>query len=451
MVTFTQLKTADEILAIEECYALVISPPDSIDPDIVRKVAVLQLQDGEPARQILVRMLPAGHYSTEETEPVYPEADIADSLSSLLIGSTVLAEPDSLRALRSLFNLFMFDGELSFLPISKLSETLFPELTGMSLTEKAEALSLKVPEGDKEIREATLLGRLLRVCQEKLGKEEPAKESSDGKNSKKDPDRKEGKRNLRLPSFLSPADKTASKKKSSKTISNKTLKTISDRIWHISPWVFAAIAAIILLAVILLNTRSKQPEVDRNVAPNSYLVLSWNETGTYGSKQKGSSEIDFRIPYGVYNVLNNNSIPVELNVYGGTQAQTLSTGEDAKSQKVTIRPNSSREITVDTDQYVTLSEDAVDLIFFYVSPVPEEVEETSTGQVAEHAVIVYGYVKGTDVRFRNAPSLEGNIIQTLNNGQQVQILGVTGEWTYVSIQDQKGYIFSDYVSKEPVE
>lgn len=44
--------------------------------------------------------------------------------------------------------------------------------------------------------------------------------------------------------------------------------------------------------------------------------------------------------------------------------------------------------------------------------------------------------------------MEGQIIDTLNNGQQVQVLAISGEWTHVQIRDQKGYIFSQYLTTE---
>ena len=231
-----------------------------------------------------------------------------------------------------------------------------------------------------------------------------------------------------------------------------------------------AIALLILAAILL--PRSGVTEVDRNVAPVSYLVLSWNETGKYGTQPKARAgeekEIQFRIPYGVYNVLNNNSIPVELHIIdenaseSGQDAKSsdnpaaaeLSAGdsaddeEESSNSKVILRPNSSRQITIDTDQYLTLSEDAKDLIFFYVSAVPEEPESDTTGQVHAGQTVIYAYVKGSEVRFRRAPSLEGQIIDTLNNGQQVQVLAIAGEWTHVQVQDQKGYIFSQYLTTE---
>ena len=117
--------------------------------------------------------------------------------------------------------------------------------------------------------------------------------------------------------------------------------------------------------------------------------------------------------------------------------------------KITMRPNSKRTITIDTDQYVTLSENANDLILFYVSEVPEEKESDVTGRDGgDSSRVVYAYVKGTEVRFRKSPSLEGAIIDTMQNGQQVQVLGVTGEWTHVAVQNEKGYIFSQFLTSE---
>ena len=132
----------------------------------------------------------------------------------------------------------------------------------------------------------------------------------------------------------------------------------------------------------------------------------------------------------------------ELSVGSGGQE------EDFGPTKVTMRPNSNRQIIVDTDQYVTLSEDAKDLIFFYVSEVPEERESDTTVSDSDSGRVVYAYVKGTEVRFRKSPSLEGAIIDSMQNGQQVQVLGITGEWTHVQVQGDKGYIFSQFLTSE---
>ena len=130
-------------------------------------------------------------------------------------------------------------------------------------------------------------------------------------------------------------------------------------------------------------------------------------------------------------------------------AAPADTEEEDGPVKITMRPNSKRTITIDTNQYLTLSEDANDLILFYVSEVPEEKDSDVTGHDnGDSGRVVYAYVKGTEVRFRKSPSLEGAIIDSMQNGQQVQVLGITGEWTHVQVQGDKGYIFSQFLTSE---
>ena len=276
--------------------------------------------------------------------------------------------------------------------------------------------------------------------------------------------------------ILSPSDAPKAKRNSvprkiavhtPHTISDDTLNHLAKSAWSASPWVFAVLAIAVFLIAVMLIPRKQDSVVDRNTAPVNYLVLSWDETGKYGSRPRARSgeenPIQFRIPYGVYSVLNNNSIPVELYLFSdsdeasavsphseGLSAAEADEAAEAEDQnnRVILRPNSSRQITVDTDQYMTLSEDAKDLIFFYLSEVPDEPESDTTGQVRPGQSVIFAYIKGTEVRFRRAPSLEGQIIDTLNNGQQVQVLAISGEWTHVQVQDQKGYIFSQYLSTD---
>ena len=318
-------------------------------------------------------------------------------------------------------------------------------------------------------------------------------------------------------------------------ISSRTLKRWAKNVWSVSPWVVIGVAFLFVLFVVIHLPRKENTEVDRDTPVINYLVLSWDETGKYGTRTKAhgadGSVIEFRVPYGVYDVLNNNSIPVELTIgtdknavkpspspsaspspstspspsaspsssptasaspspspeaspdmssdtsadasqapasnpssapdgTGSGSAEVVAaelsapaapadTEEEDGPVKITMRPNSKRTITIDTNQYLTLSEDANDLILFYVSEVPEEKDSDVTGHDnGDSGRVVYAYVKGTEVRFRKSPSLEGAIIDSMQNGQQVQVLGVTGEWTHVAVQNEKGYIFSQFLTSE---
>ena len=459
MISFLQITKPEEILKLSDYYILDMISPDEPYSSTGANVSLSLLQISryavtrESSIQFSYKSISAEEASASS---VYPSGRIASSLANLLFNSPVIAEPSSLNSLRFLFEKHGYEGTILFLPVSKLVPALFPTVVPGSISELAGQLHIPDPDTDPSLITVYQINALLRRCQVALGGQLPV---------------------IETPEDSSPDESPAAEKKKTprKKISNKTLKRWADTIWSVSPLFLILSAIIIVFFVFLLIPHGKEEPIDRNQAPINYLVLSWDKTGKYGLQPKAknglSSPIQFRIPYGVYNVLNNNSIPVELNIVtegkesndhsdsdDNSEAVDLSAKnaspapdeeeEDTGPSKVTLRPNSSRQITVDTDQYVTLSEDASELIFFYLSEVPEEKESDTMGHDSGSHAVVYAYVKGTEVRFRKAPSLEGQVLNSLNNGQQVQVLGVTGEWTHVSVQDQKGYIFSQYLTSE---
>lgn len=441
MITLTQITDSDEIIALSDYYTLVLESeiPDPDQPEIPSfDLGMLQISAGDIINLASVRI--------SDAEDSIPEEQIASSLARLLIDSTVVAEPPVLIFLRELLDRYEQEGEVFFVPLSKLAAVLFPELPECSLSTLKDYFALEIREADSPLlQKALLTDKVFRRCRQSLSGEEPASDlsSEDEKTTKKR-------------ASVSSRNRSNGKKR----VSDKDLNQWADRIWTISPWTLLAAVALVVLLLILLLPKDRNDVVDREKAPINYLVLSWDQTGKYGTQVVGDEPIEFRIPYGVYNVLNNNSIPVELTIVNedvpAVSAKELSaSGTEEYSEEdvpqnstVIIRPNMSREIIIDVGQYLTLSENANELILFYVSEVPEEIESDTTGQISETQAVVYAYVKGTEVRFRSAPSLEGHIIDTLNNGQQVQVLGITGEWTHVSVQDHKGYIFSEFLTPQ---
>ncbi len=57
-----------------------------------------------------------------------------------------------------------------------------------------------------------------------------------------------------------------------------------------------------------------------------------------------------------------------------------------------------------------------------------------------------GTVCGSDVRIRSGASLSSGIISVLQNGAQLRVLGVSGNWYKISGDGISGYIHSDYLS-----
>ena len=468
MLRFSQIRSADDIIGCSEYYALALDAEagDGSGPRL-SSVSVLKVSDRHVLREAFLPVRRDGAADGDGDAAGYSPEALAGSLASLIRGAAVAAEPEALTLLKTLLetaedpsgDAAAPDGEVRFLPVCRLAQAVFPEVQGENPEAMAKALSIPLRDASDPLRAAYLEADLLENCRlvlsgravsGRISVTPPAPEPESGRGGEAGDEE-------------APRRRSGSRKRF--TISDEALGRISRSAWRMSPWVFAALAIAVVILAVILFPHTRETTADRETAPIHYLVLSWDKTGKYGTKPAGrsgeDSPIQFRLPYGVYDVLNNNSVPVELHVISEGEAAEriqkeyaealelgateLEEGADPLDSRVTLRPNSRREITIDVDQYLTLSEEANDLIFFYVSAVPEEPESDTTGQVYAGNVVVYAYVKGTEVRFRRAPSLEGQIIDTLNNGQQVQVLAISGEWTHVQVQDQKGYIFSQYL------
>lgn len=71
-------------------------------------------------------------------------------------------------------------------------------------------------------------------------------------------------------------------------------------------------------------------------------------------------------------------------------------------------------------------------------------EETAAGAAS---VTKAGFISGNNVRFRSAPSLDGDIIGEFYYANSVTITGTNGEWTAVSADGRTGYVYSQYVKE----
>ena len=476
MITYKQITKASAIASLSDYYVLDIrttGPNPAVNA--ISSVSMLQVEDDLVIQEAVVRIASESDAGAATESGYYQAEQVAESMSRILIDQVVVAEPPALQFLRALLERFGHEGEIRFVPIGLLVKTMFPEVSSDSIQDLARQLEIPERSNTGLLRTAYFEHTLLRKCRTELG--------------------------VSLPDEPEPEADTAASASTSKRrrISSKTLKRWAKNVWSVSPWVVVGVAFLLVLFVVIHLPRKENTEVDRNKPTVNYLVLSWDETGKYGTRTRAHNDeepvVEFRVPYGVYDVLNNNSIPVELTITTDKKAAATSSPSPSPSSesspeassdsspdsaladstaevvaaelsssasvspadvdeeegpvKITMRPNSKRTITIDTDQYLTLSENANDLILFYVSEVPEEKESDVTGHDnGDSSRVVYAYVKGTEVRFRKSPSLEGAIIDSMQNGQQVQVLGVTGEWTHVAVQNEKGYIFSQFLTSE---
>ena len=69
-------------------------------------------------------------------------------------------------------------------------------------------------------------------------------------------------------------------------------------------------------------------------------------------------------------------------------------------------------------------------------------------EVDPNATAITAWVNGTEVRMRKSASVSAFIMATFDTGKEVKVTGTTGDWTAVTVDNQKGYIYSRYITYE---
>ena len=296
MITYKQITKASAIAALSDYYVLDVrttGPNPAVNA--ISSVSMLQIENDFVVQEAVVRIASVSGDEAVAESGYYQPEQVAASISRILTDQVVIAEPNALQFLRVLLERFGHEGEIRFVPIGLLVRTMFPEAGADSIPELARQLEIPERSDAGLLRTACFEHALFRKCREELGVSLPD-----------DPD----------PSVSTAAEKAAPAKK--RRISSRTLKRWARNVWSVSPWVVVGVAFLFVLFVVIHLPRKESTEVDRNTPVVNYLVLSWDETGKYGTRTRarGNEEpvIEFRVPYGVYDILNNNSIPVELTI-----------------------------------------------------------------------------------------------------------------------------------------
>ena len=232
--------------------------------------------------------------------------------------------------------------------------------------------------------------------------------------------------------------------------------------WKIEGRLLAVLGVILCVVALLCRLPSpRQVNHPTQVSETpSLIIISWDKPGDYGTSvtlnegtNSPSSFIEFHLPAGNYRVLNNSATTAQVAVFqDGVEINTQGLEEQIPVADVPVAhvlAGNSKEITVKEGQYVTLSEGAQNVIFQYLSPIAEPTpgldELTSKPMESDKKA----WVNGTEVRFRSTPSVNGFIMNTFDTGKEVSVTGTSGEWTAVTVDGQKGYIFSRYLSETP--
>ena len=219
------------------------------------------------------------------------------------------------------------------------------------------------------------------------------------------------------------------------------------------------IALFVLAGVVKPHTPGSGKVKTAGDGPPSFIILTWNEPGEYGQEWTAVNDdgveehyIAFHLPVGIYRVLNNNVASAKVTVCDDVPEEKNEDIQDLlleeSTRTVTVLASKSKELTLDEGQHLRLSENADNVIFQYLGEIPEVVVKEKEDREALTATAVTAWVNGTEVRMRKSASVSAFIMATFDTGKEVKVTGESGDWTAVVVDNQKGYIYSRYITYE---
>ena len=233
------------------------------------------------------------------------------------------------------------------------------------------------------------------------------------------------------------------------------------RRWHLGGWRVLVLAAAVFALGVLIQPHTPGGGKTRgnNDGAPAFIILSWNEEGEYGQpwtalNDEGEEEsyIAFHLPIGIYRVLNNNAASAKVTICDDVPQEKSTDIQDLlleeSSRTVTVLASKAKELTLDEGQHLRLSENAENVIFQYLGEIPEEVVNEKEEEDDPNATAITAWVNGKEVRMRKSASVSAFIMGTFDTGKEVLVTGTTGDWTAVTVDNQKGYIYSRYITYE---
>ena len=505
MITFAEITSSKTLRRIKN-YLLLDLETTGPDPELdsIIELGMVRVTDGEIVNQARTLINPETAIPPEVTAatgiadgdvasaPTYVQ--MAASLSNLLIGEVVVAEKTHMGFIRTLLEESEYSGEIRTVDLRHFAEKLLPDLPDHEVETLASCYDLTCDEPSRVLRDSVLRYGILRAFQSAWDAEASRQAAAEsganrrffaGVGRRAQDNRKVVKPRplttleivesvaavvcLLGSLFLIPSVSCLLLLLAAAALCPFRPVRLKLRRKGVKNWMYAAVGAVLIVAALLLRPAAAdgRKQQDAKTTPPPYIILSWNEPGAYGEEVVVNPDSDppetyiaFRIPAGNYRVLNNNSNAATISVHSDNEdeeAEELvyeepeNEFEEAivtqRNGSYTILGNKSQTVTVEADQYVTLSEKAEKVIFQYLSEIPvveEEVDES--GNPVEKEPDVYAYVTGDEVRMRRNPSVDAYIMTTYDTGKQVVVLGVTGDWTQVKVDNRQGYIYSKYLS-----
>ena len=505
MITCTEITAREELLSIADYLLLSIecTGPDP-DRDRIFELGMLRAEGDEiinRASTLIDPEVPLSEEAAERTGVTWedlagamPYAQIAPSVCKLLTESVVAADPTQLAFVRKMLEEQGCGGEIRWIDTARLAAELFPDLPDHSPASLAFVLDV-APEEDLPVLQNALIAHRLFQAWKYPAEETEALTEEESAGEEKPPLVRETplwlrriKRSLRLEE-MTLMDKILCGVSALLLIAAVILMpalsaflllltalvllpfpAIRDHLkhWGLTGWRIGVFAGVLLLLAVLFRPVSSnihKQTVNENGIP-SFIILSWDEPGDYGKEitigadtKYPSKYIEYHLPAGIYRVLNNNAAAATVSVHNNEdyvdEEEDESSGATTNSRgaaSITVLANKSKELTVEEYQHVRLSDKAANVVFQYLSPIPEEVEEEEDNHynvLSEPEKIAY--ITGDEVRLRKSPSVSAFIMATFDTGKEVHVTGTTGDWTAVTVDNMKGYIYSKYLSETKPE
>ena len=503
MITCTQIRSIKTLCRLKN-YLLLELETTGNDPELdsIIELGMVRVSEGEVVNRASTRINPETPIPQEVTErtgiwdadvvtaPSYSQ--IAPSIADLLFGEVVVADPLHIGFIRTLLEEGKLSGELRTVDLESFAAELAPELPEKDLPSLAAYFGLSRGEGPRVLADSVLRYKLLQRCRTYWEAEEDQLENK-------------GRKGLRLFAGIgTSAAKRGETPVKAKPLNNREIvESVASvvcllaslvllpslscfllllaaavicpfrplRRWlrrqNIRDWMYAALCVLLVVGALLLKPTAgeRKKAADTAGTPPPYILLTWNEPGVYGQELPVDPEGDpeetqvvFRLPRGKYRVLNNNTNAATVTIRSDNEQDELyqeaelgAEVEEAllfqRNGSYTILGSKSQEISLDSDQYITLSENAEKVIFQYLGelPVPED-KEDDPNNPKEPEEVILAYVNGKEVRMRRSPSVDAYIMTTYDTGKEVVVLGVDGDWTRVKVDNRLGYIYSKYLS-----
>ena len=511
MLTYYELTSPQALAALRDYLVLALrgTGPDP-SSDRVFQLGMLRVADGQivnrnsalidPGVPIPPELSELTGVSDEDAHGGLRYSQMAASLAKLLQDGVVIADEEALGFVRHMLEGEGFEGKFAFVDVRPLAQSLLPELESDDPEAIADALKVETEEEPGILREAALRYGIFRACQALLPEEEsPEEEAADAEETAEKAAKKR-----RPPRVKASARSAPPKKRRKDAFSGIWDLSTEDfigylaaiasvvaaliflpswssliyllaafvflpirplrrrlRRWRLDGWRVLAfgLALFVLASVISPHTPGAGKPRSENDGPPAFIILSWNEEGEYGQpwtaeNDEGEEEsyIAFHLPVGIYRVLNNNAASAKVTVCDDVPEEKSEDIQDLmleeSTRTVTVLASKSKEITLDEGQHLRLSENAENVIFQYLGEIPEVVEDEEDEKEDPNDTAITAWVNGKEVRMRKSASVSAFIMATFDTGKEVLVTGETGDWTAVTVDNQKGYIYSRYITYE---